>query len=188
MVGYSPWRFSARTPFRCVLVNARAGKEEEMWDSAHILCKQQEDGSLTIEVLVCLADTFRASSRRRSRSGAWMLAGEENSREQTQDGPCPWWPSLQDCSLCGPEAVQWLRDARRIPQRSLHSQELAVHDSSPNVLHHEECWLTRTALSVGRKTLYLGYPVWIGTTFAACGPLGPGTTSNSTRSPSFSVR
>ena len=88
MVGYSPWRFSAWTPFQCVLVNARAGKEEEMWDSAHILCKQQKDGSLTIEVLVCHADTFRASSRRRSRSGAWMLAGEENSHEQTQDGSC----------------------------------------------------------------------------------------------------
>ncbi len=31
----------------------RVGKEEEMWNSVQILCKEQEDGSLTVEVLVC---------------------------------------------------------------------------------------------------------------------------------------
>jgi len=34
----------------------RAGKEEEMWNSVQILCKEQEDGSLTAEVLVCHPD------------------------------------------------------------------------------------------------------------------------------------
>jgi hypothetical protein len=34
----------------------RTGKEEEMWDSVHILCKEQADGSLTVEVLVCHPD------------------------------------------------------------------------------------------------------------------------------------
>ena len=138
MVGYSPWRFSARTPFQCVLVNARAGKEEEMWDSAHILCKQQEDGSLTIEVLVCHARYF--SSFFQAAFPEWCLDACWRGEFPRTDSRrlLPWWPSLQDCSLCVPEAVQWLRDARRIPQRSLHSQELAVHDSSPNVLQHEE--------------------------------------------------
>jgi hypothetical protein len=34
----------------------RTGKEEEMWDSVHILCKERADGSLTIEILVCHPD------------------------------------------------------------------------------------------------------------------------------------
>ncbi len=34
----------------------RAGKEEEMLDSVQILCKEQRDGSLTVEVLVCHPD------------------------------------------------------------------------------------------------------------------------------------
>jgi len=29
----------------------RTGKEEEMWDSVQILCKEQSDGSLTVEVI-----------------------------------------------------------------------------------------------------------------------------------------
>jgi len=31
----------------------RAGKDEEVWDSVQILCKEQSDGSLTVEVIVC---------------------------------------------------------------------------------------------------------------------------------------
>lgn len=31
----------------------RVGKVEEMWDSIEILCKEQPDGSLIVEVLVC---------------------------------------------------------------------------------------------------------------------------------------
>jgi hypothetical protein len=34
----------------------RAGKEQEMWDSVNILCKEQPDGSLTVEVLVSHPD------------------------------------------------------------------------------------------------------------------------------------
>ena len=50
----SPWRFEVGTDTLSVRVGQRrrAGKEEEMWDSVHILCKEQEDGSLTVEVLV----------------------------------------------------------------------------------------------------------------------------------------
>ncbi len=54
----SPGRFEVGTDTLSVRVGqrVRAGKEEEMWDSVHILCKQQEDGSLTVEVLVCHPD------------------------------------------------------------------------------------------------------------------------------------
>jgi hypothetical protein len=54
----SPGRFEVGTDTLSVRVGQRmrAGKEEEMWDSVHILCKQEEDGSLTVEVLVCHPD------------------------------------------------------------------------------------------------------------------------------------
>lgn len=35
---------------------ARIETEEEVWDSVHILCKEQPDGSLTVEVLICHPD------------------------------------------------------------------------------------------------------------------------------------
>jgi len=40
----------------------RAGKEEELWDSVHILCKAPGDGSLTVEVLVCHPDWEEAKT------------------------------------------------------------------------------------------------------------------------------
>lgn len=54
----SPGRFEVGTDTLSVRVGqrVRVGKEEEMWDSVHILCTQQEDGSLTVEVLVCHPD------------------------------------------------------------------------------------------------------------------------------------
>jgi hypothetical protein len=54
----SQGRFEVGTDTLSVRVGQRmrAGKEEEMWDSVHVLCKVQEDGSLTVEVLVCHPD------------------------------------------------------------------------------------------------------------------------------------
>jgi len=54
----SQGRFEVGTDTLSVRVGQRmrAGKEEEMWDSVHILCKEQSDGSLTVEVLVCHPD------------------------------------------------------------------------------------------------------------------------------------
>jgi len=54
----SPGRFEVGTDTLSVRVGQRmrAEKEEEMWDSVHILCKEQPDGSLTVEVLVCHPD------------------------------------------------------------------------------------------------------------------------------------
>ena len=40
----------------CIGQRMRTGKEEEMWDSVQILCKEQSDGSLTVEVIVCHPD------------------------------------------------------------------------------------------------------------------------------------
>lgn len=40
----------------CVGQRMRTGKEEEMWDSVQILCKEQSDGSLTVEVVICHPD------------------------------------------------------------------------------------------------------------------------------------
>jgi hypothetical protein len=40
----------------------RTGKDEEMWDSVHILCKEQADGSLTVEVVVCHPDWEEAKT------------------------------------------------------------------------------------------------------------------------------
>ncbi len=54
----SPGRFEVGTDTLSVRVGQRmrVGKEEEMWNSVQILCKEQEDGSLTVEVLVCHPD------------------------------------------------------------------------------------------------------------------------------------
>jgi hypothetical protein len=51
-------RFQVGTDTLSVRVGQRmrVGKEEEMWDSVHVLCKEQQDGSLTVEVLVCHPD------------------------------------------------------------------------------------------------------------------------------------
>src|SRR6266852_4250147 len=57
-------RFEVGTDTLSVRVGQRmrAGKEEEMWDSVHILCKEQPDGSLTVEVLVCNPDWEEAKT------------------------------------------------------------------------------------------------------------------------------
>ena len=54
----SPRRFEVGTDTLSVRVGQRmrGGKEEEMWDSVHILCKEQGNGSLTVEVLICHRD------------------------------------------------------------------------------------------------------------------------------------
>jgi hypothetical protein len=54
----SPGRFEVGTDTLSVRVGQRLrnGNQEEMWDSVHILCKEQEDGSLTVEVVVCHPD------------------------------------------------------------------------------------------------------------------------------------
>ncbi len=60
----SQGRFEVGTDTLSVRVaqRMRAGKEEEMWDSVHILCKEQSDGSLTVEVLVCHPDWEEAKT------------------------------------------------------------------------------------------------------------------------------
>jgi hypothetical protein len=57
-------RFEVGTDTLSVRVGQRmrAGKEEEMWDSVNILCNEQPDGSLTIEVLVSHADWNEAET------------------------------------------------------------------------------------------------------------------------------
>jgi len=57
-------RFEVGTDTLSVRVGqrVRTGKEEEMWDSVHILCKEQPDGSLTVEVLVCNPDWEEAKT------------------------------------------------------------------------------------------------------------------------------
>jgi len=54
----SSGRFEAGTDTLSVRVGQRmrTGKEEEMWDSVQILCKEQSDGSLTVEVIACHPD------------------------------------------------------------------------------------------------------------------------------------
>ncbi len=51
-------RFEVGTDTLSVRVGQRMRLEgeEEMWDSVHILCKEQPDGSLTVEVLICHPD------------------------------------------------------------------------------------------------------------------------------------
>ncbi len=60
----SPGRFEVGTGTLSVRVGQRmrVGKEEEMWNSAHILCKEQPDGSLTVEVLICHPDWEEAQT------------------------------------------------------------------------------------------------------------------------------
>jgi hypothetical protein len=54
----SPGRFEVGTDTLSVRIGQRmrVGKQEEVWDSVHILSKEQEDGSLTVEVLICHPD------------------------------------------------------------------------------------------------------------------------------------
>lgn len=54
----SPGRFEVGTDTLSVRIGQRmrTGNQEEMWDSVHILCKDQADGSLTVEVLICHPD------------------------------------------------------------------------------------------------------------------------------------
>jgi len=60
----SQGRFEVGTETLSVRVGQRmrTGKEEEMWDSLQILCKEQPDGSLTIEVVVCHPDWDEAKT------------------------------------------------------------------------------------------------------------------------------
>jgi hypothetical protein len=59
-----PGRFEAGTDTLSVRVGQRmrAGNQEEMWDSVHVLCKEQPDGSLTVEVIVCHPDWEEAKT------------------------------------------------------------------------------------------------------------------------------
>ena len=71
----------------------RAGKEEEMWDSVQILCKEQSDGSLTVEVIVCHPDWEEAKT-----------VAAIHSRPQ-DDGTSA--PSLKcDLQVSGPDELQ----------------------------------------------------------------------------------
>jgi hypothetical protein len=60
----SQGRFDVGTDTLSVRVGQRmrAGKEQEMWDSVNILCKEQPDGSLTVEVLVSHPDWEEAKT------------------------------------------------------------------------------------------------------------------------------
>jgi len=60
----SQGRFEVGTDTLSVRVGQRmrSGKDEEMWDSVQILCKEQSDGSLTIEVVVCHPDWEEAKT------------------------------------------------------------------------------------------------------------------------------
>ena len=60
----SSGRFEAGTDTLSVRVGQRmrAGKEEEMWDSVQILCKEHSDGSLTVQVVVCHPDWEEAKT------------------------------------------------------------------------------------------------------------------------------
>src|SRR5258708_7634677 len=60
----SQGRFEVGTDTPSVRVGQRmrAGKEEEMWDSVQILCKEQSEGSLTVEVVVCHPDWEEAKT------------------------------------------------------------------------------------------------------------------------------
>src|SRR5258707_7725504 len=63
----SQGRFEVGTDTLSVRVGQRmrAGKEQEMWDSVQILCKEQSDGSLTVEVVVCHPDWEEAKTMQR---------------------------------------------------------------------------------------------------------------------------
>ena len=60
----SQGRFEVGTDTLSVRVGQRirAGQEEEVWDSVQILCKEQPDGSLTVEVVVCHPDWEEAKT------------------------------------------------------------------------------------------------------------------------------
>jgi hypothetical protein len=60
----SQGRFEVGTDTLSVRVGQRmrAGKEQEMWDSVNVLCKEQPDGSLTVEVLVSHPDWEEAKT------------------------------------------------------------------------------------------------------------------------------
>jgi len=93
-----PGRFEVGTDALSVRVRQRMGaaKDQEMWDSVQILCKEQPDGSLTVEVFVChprlgrkvTADVFRfefvvcfPTSRIPSSRPCQTLAFSENHQE-----------------------------------------------------------------------------------------------------------
>lgn len=54
----SPGRFDVGTDTLSVRVGQRirVGDQEEMWNSVHVLCKEQGDGAITVEVLICHPD------------------------------------------------------------------------------------------------------------------------------------
>src|SRR5216683_3595755 len=60
----SQGRFEVGTDTLSVRVGQRmrAGKDVEIWDSVQILCKEQSDGSLTVEVVVCHTDWEEAKT------------------------------------------------------------------------------------------------------------------------------
>lgn len=60
----SPGRFEVGTDTLSVRVGQRirVGDQEEMWDSVHVLCKEEGDGSLTVEVLICQPDWEEAKT------------------------------------------------------------------------------------------------------------------------------
>src|SRR5258707_14685440 len=60
----SQGRFEVGTDTLSVRVGQRmrAGREQVMWDSVNILCKEQADGSLTVEVLVSHPDWEEAKT------------------------------------------------------------------------------------------------------------------------------
>lgn len=79
----SPGRFEVGTDNLSVRVGQRirVGDQEEMWDSVQILCKEQSDGSLTVEVVVCHPDweeakTIAAIHSRPQDSGAGVPAAK----------------------------------------------------------------------------------------------------------------
>ena len=83
-----------RTLFLCVSAQRmRVGKEEEMWNSVQILCKEQEDGSLTVEALVCHPDWEEP-----------QIIAAIHSRPQDSDTAAP---SLKcDLQLSGPGGLK----------------------------------------------------------------------------------
>ena len=91
----SSGRFEVGTHTLSVRVGQRmrTGKEEEMWDSVQILCKERSDGSLTVEVIVCHPDWEEAKT-----------IAAIHSRPQ-DDGTAT--PSLEcDLRASGPDELQ----------------------------------------------------------------------------------
>ena len=48
-------KFAVGTDSLSVVIGqrVRVGTQEEMWDSVHVICKEHDDGSLTVEVRIC---------------------------------------------------------------------------------------------------------------------------------------